>query len=126
MFMRILLAVLVLTGCYWPTDDILSRAYAVDPVPGEYRGWWREVEQCSGLKGDFDRVTWLVVPNVTTLMDGVPLAGRTYLNQHTTVMAGSYLLRGMAVRHEMLHHLHGVRSHDELYFVTKCGSIVFH
>jgi hypothetical protein len=84
------------------------------------------VESCSGLTGDFDRVTWYAVPNSNAVeRDGDSVGGYWAPVSNRIVLAGNAEFAGSLVRHEMLHALvkqtHG---HSRSYFIDRCGGIV--
>lgn len=82
----------------------------LDPPP-EYIVWWRELETCSGLKGDFWRISFLEVVD-PVLVDGrqFPCGGGQLCNgmweaPHDISLAPRYVNHERLVKHEMLHDL---------------------
>lgn len=127
----ILLLLSACSGC----SDLLSAALGpanrgnADPaavpleVTSEMRQWWTEVEGCSGLRGDIDRVTFYVVPNalgVRTANGSVKPA--TTLGTSITV-AGRAAKSAPILRHEMLHAM-GAVGHDPKY-AERCGDLLY-
>ena len=94
------------------------------PAPPSYQQWWHDVEKCSAITGDFARVTWYAVPNVTTF----PYRGQEdygyWWATHDIVIAGGSISDSMVVRHEMLHDLLGTGTHPDEYFLYKCWGVV--
>jgi len=81
--------------------------YAFDP-PSAYRVAWQQVENCSGLRGDFARVHWFAIPGAFFPCAEGNCQGiwapphRIYLSDFArSDSAGNYF----TVRHEILHDL---------------------
>jgi hypothetical protein len=92
-------------------------------APAVYREWFARTEACSGLTGSYDRVQWLVVPEVETFeTDAGPKVGLWVRrgDQHYIVVAGNYRQHEMVVRHEMLHSLIGASGHPGDVFSERC------
>ncbi len=109
-----------------PTPTLPTGAVSM-AAPAAYRAWWQIVQECSGLSGDFNAVSWYQVPATTTF--AVPGSGQAngvwYSNGNIIVVAGDSASSGQIVRHEMLHALIGpVSGHPAQYFGTKCGGEV--
>lgn len=105
-----LMFVAVAVAATWGCRDLFapppgSRAF--DP-PRVYRNLWQEVEDCSGLLGDFDRVRWFVVPESFFWCGDETCAGLwrsphdVYLSEVAQSDSGGHYF---TVRHEMLHDL---------------------
>ena len=94
--------------------------------PEVFRRWWALTEQCSGLAGDYDAVTWYVVPGVASIpgSDGSPVQGTWELKENRIVLAGDAQFAGDLVRHEMLHALLHGGTHPRDEFIGKCGGVV--
>jgi hypothetical protein len=94
--------------------------------PEVFRRWWALTEQCSGLTGNYDAVTWYVVPGAASIPgpDGSPVQGTWELNQNRIVLAGDAQFAGDLVRHEMLHALLRGGTHPRDEFIAKCGGVV--
>ena len=78
----------------------------ITPHP-DFRIWWAEMEECTGVHGDFDVIKWYQASQVIN-----PLEGMAYWGVYFKDPPEIVLLRGMAlerfentVKHEMLHHL---------------------
>jgi hypothetical protein len=82
--------------------------------PYEYREWYREMETCVGMQGNFSKISWTVVPHPWNGNDTLPYThGQTTVrfdstqklfNQRTTILVNGDEWRERAlVTHEMLH-----------------------
>ena len=92
--------------------------------PRVYAMWWQLTQACSGVTGDFARVRWYEVPNTSQIVvNGTPVQGYWWPDENRIVVAGSQVLQGQLVRHEMLHALTG-SAHSHEYFIDKCGGVV--
>jgi hypothetical protein len=108
----ILLAPLV-QSCSDPleVEDLLP----FDP-PRVYRVWWAEVEQCVGLKGDFDQIRWFTAEAMR--VDGENAFG-VWSPPSTIYLERFYTTSAPAVKHEMLHDLTGgAMPHSHPVFAT--------
>lgn len=91
--------------------------------PAAYRIAWQQVEDCSGLRGNFDRVRWFLIPQPTfDCLDSdcnglLKTPHDIYLSERAAVdSVGGY----WTVRHEILHDLlGGVPGHPEAFRI--CG-----
>jgi len=108
-------------GCGAPTAPAGAAALT---APTVFSQWWSEVEQCSGLRGDVDRVSWYVVPCVDgesgfkcdVTQEG--LCAGEWRSPHTISLGGpnrffldGYMDDEWTVKHEMLHDLLGRADH---------------
>ena len=92
--------------------------------PADYLRWWGEVEHCSGLSGDFGRISWYAVPDVMTFpYRGADNFGYWWAT-HDIAIAGGSVLDSMVVRHEMLHDILNTGTHPEEYFLYRCWGVV--
>ncbi len=124
---RVAAAVLAsaVAGCQAPTAPANGQLISPPPV---FSVWWQEVQQCSGLSGDLDRVRWYVVPCepgepgfvCEATADG--LCGGEWVAPHTIllggpnkVLPGGYVEDEWTVKHEMLHDLTGSSEHPDLF-----------
>lgn len=105
-------------GCLDPLPAKLD-AQPLDPRP-IYRALWAEVETCSGLRGDFDRVLWFVIPGVT--FDCPSSSGRcrgARTDPRNIYIASAYvddsLTHYFTVRHEILHELGARPGHPRVF-----------
>lgn len=102
--MRSILYILVgvlMCGCASMTSRE-SSLQSLTPLP-QYRQWFHEVEQCSGLRGNFDEIEWIEVRHRKTLWlgwmridGGVPARNRIFIR-------APYALSERLIKHEMLH-----------------------
>lgn len=97
-----------------------ARPYVPEPV---VREWWAQVEACSGLRGDYNRVSWFERDNLTHESNrmGVTL-GRADPLGYRVVMLVGHRLDQLRVSHEMLHLLNGP-GHGDV-FRVKCAGVV--
>jgi len=93
-------------------------------APSEYRSWWSDTEECSGLRGDLSRIAWFKVPNT----DEFEYRGKSFngywWSVHWVVLASPFVDDPGVVRHEMLHDLLNRGDHPAEYFQQKCAGIV--
>jgi hypothetical protein len=116
------LAGLLLSGCDGGFDPAELGAVRFTPPPS-YREMWARAEECTGREGDFDGITWWVVPGVETFdyEAGAPDANGFYDGDtHAITLAGSALAHPMVVRHEMLHALGFGAEHPDPPFRAPC------
>ena len=102
-------------------------AKPMDPLPA-YAQWWAEVQSCSGLVGDEQRVAWFEVPADPAdggfwCEDGPDhtCAGE-WAEPHSIYLAGpsnhyplGYVADEWTVKHEMLHDLVGHPGHPQVF-----------
>ena len=87
--------------------------------PDEYATWYRELELCSGLKGDFGGIAFYTTTaneHQGHHFDGYWQAGGIVLNRHKL---GDKEL----ILHEMMHDLTRSGAHPREYFKGKCGDL---
>lgn len=87
--------------------------------PAVYREWWAKTEACSGLRGDFDRVKWSVVPGHSFHCSSGRCAGH-WEPDHEVFLAQEWVMNEMVVRHEMLHDLLDRAGHPDPPFGDPC------
>jgi hypothetical protein len=87
-------------------------------VPAVYREWWSRTEACSGLRGDFERVEWLMVPGYSFACSSGQCAGHWRGDQ--IYIAEAWQENEMVVRHEMLHALINGGGHPNPPFGEGC------
>ena len=126
MRMRLLLLSLVaLSACDVPTAPRaqweLPEAVAIDP-PAIYRVWWTDLETCSGLTGDFDRVQFYVAP--VLVYDGKEILGLWILRGNKIIVAAAWQDVQTVVAHEMMHALRRASGHPAAYFNGTCGNLL--
>ena len=111
--LTIILALLFL-GCE-DQGAVLPRipkdAVAFDP-PAIFKQYWAQVEECSGVTGDFSQVKWMYTGSpIAVYSDGLTSYGDAMwdMASNTIVFVQSQYIVAMAdsglVRHEMLHAL---------------------
>lgn len=106
---------LALTACSEPAQPDASR-WEVDP-PASYQVFWSDTERCSGLDGDFGRVTWFWAQSIG---DNGSILGQWNSRREITILWTSRFDAGV-VKHEILHDLlRGDPDHQDLAWI-KCG-----
>jgi hypothetical protein len=109
-----LVALVLLAACgFDPGDD--------SPMtpPAVYREWWAKTEACSGLRADFDRVQWSMVPGNSFPCASGKCAGH-WEPGHRIYLAEDWTINEMVVRHEMLHDLLDRAGHPDPPFGDPC------
>ena len=96
-----------------PTGDV-----PLNP-PAVYREWWNKTQACSGLTGDFERITWSVIQGSSFACSSGQCAGH-WSEDHHIYLAGDWSMDEMVVRHEMLHDLIGRPGHPAPPFGQGC------
>jgi hypothetical protein len=116
---------LALAACESATAPRLPAGAVRFTPPSIYRQWWALTEQCSGRQGDYDAISWYVVPDANSLPGTKGLNGIWY-GDNRIVLAGAYdgISAGDLVRHEMLHALVREGGHPRDMFVRRCGGVV--
>lgn len=104
--------------------DQLPRSAKPFSPPAVYARWWSEVEQCSGASGDLSGVSWYEAPINDIHPDGRPAGGYWNSYDNRIVIASEYRLRGILVRHEMLHALVRGSGHPREQFLGNCAGLV--
>jgi len=92
-------------------------------APGTYQAWFAKTEQCSGLRGTYQTISWYVVPDAATFETSAgPKVGMWEKSGSVIriVIAGRYADHEMVVRHEMLHDILDREGHPPEYFVDRC------
>lgn len=113
-----------LLGCEPPLVAPVG-AEPFNPDRAQYIIWWREVEACSGLRGDFDDVNFFVVPGVTAMVWGNQVVNGVWLEEdNKIILAEGHVDDADTVRHEMLHALIILPGHPREYFLARCGPLV--
>ena len=94
--------------------------------PAWYAGAYASLQQCSGLSGDFSRISWYVVQG-TRVPDPDPggyAAAVTFPAEHRIVIASFYASDTVVVRHEMMHDLAQTTTHPLQWFDAWCGNLM--
>ncbi len=108
------LSILSMVGCrFEPTG-----AAAWEP-PAVYQTWFADTEACSGVRGDFERIDWYVVPGHSFPCPGGECAGH-WTSNHAIYIAEDWAANEMVVRHEILHDLLGRSGHPDPPFGSPC------
>ena len=114
---KLAVAVALLAACLDPAAPPAD-AYALIPPP-EYRAAWQQVEDCSGLRGDFSRVRWFAVPGHRFLCS-VGWCDGLWTPPHNIYISEEQALNSdnndyFIARHEMLHDLLQVPGHPQAF-----------
>jgi hypothetical protein len=102
-----------------------ARPFAPEAV---YRGWWREMESCSGRTARFDDVSWYLIPGEEPFR--VPKHDYLVVGYWDAAVNRIVLLeilparRAPYIRHEMLHAILRSVFHPVEYFETRCGAVI--
>ena len=105
-----------------PTSALPEGAIQME-APPSYGTWWDKTEGCAELTGRMDRVTWYVVPGVSTFQteSGEKVGFWTKSAEGTRIiLAGDYRDHELVVRHEILPELLGRGGHPARYFRDRC------
>ena len=117
-------AAAILNACDLPTEPFPSGAVPFAP-PEAYSAWWEVTQSCAGVRGDFSRIQWYVVPGAQTIpVRGGEYHGAWYSDGNRIVLAEGAQMSGALVRHEMLHALIGRGGHPREFYRSRCGGIV--
>jgi hypothetical protein len=112
-------------GRWWAALWILLACRDYGPelvdVPGEWRTWFAEVEACSGLRGDFDRITWAIHEEPERRDDGLVTLAHIDLPDHIWIARAYQNER--VVKHELLHFLLQRGGHPTPPFGT-CANVI--
>ena len=90
-----------------------------DP-PLVYLEWWKDIEECSGVEGDFSRVEWFLADSLVVEGD---FALGLWVSPHDIYLIRTVTSTSWVVKHEMLHDLLKMkgRAHDSTLF-DECAS----
>ena len=113
-------------GCADTTAPLPAGARPFTPE-AVYREWWSQIVSCSGLTGNFQDVSWYVVPGEDPFTaPGVaqPVIGYWTRDGNRIVLLEWVPNRSALVRHEMLHALLRRADHPSAYFVEQCGAMI--
>ena len=109
--MKRLLLLLFLFGCGDPLSIIGPQIITqIEPLP-EYVQWHAEMEECTGITGDFDHITWYTFPDRFEC-DAFGTCSGVW-NDHGIYLQEANMRNPVLVKHEIIHELlHGNASHD--------------
>ena len=112
-------------ACDATTAPNVPRTAVPLAAPARFALWWRLMQACSGITGDFAAVSWYVVPNTRTLSyQGKQVDAYWIGDPDRIVLADSLRNSGPIVRHEMLHVLLHRNGHPRDAFLAACGGLV--
>ena len=117
------LAILACADVHLFSPEFVAGAEPFEPPPF-YVDLWRDVELCSGRRGDMRRVTWYRVPWAVSFEYKASEYNDFWWADHTVVLAGFRTDQADLVRHEMLHDLLGTGNHPSFYFEGRCGHLL--
>jgi hypothetical protein len=111
---------LLVLGCANPVAPFVPPADAVPFTPPDslYAAWWQLDEACSGLSGDWHRITWFTVPDTAIATPKGDFWG-VWLAPHSIYLVATHTADSALVRHEMLHDLLQRGDHPAVFDV--CG-----
>ena len=116
---------LITVSCVGPTDPPLPRTAQRFVPPPVYTRWWQMTEQCSGLTGSLDDLSWFEVPEELAFKrDGQWVSAYWSAGSSQIVIAGDLKLDGPTVRHEMAHALARKSGHSRELYLRACGGVV--
>lgn len=114
--MKYLSLILALTACASVRTQPTPQPLTAPPI---YAEWYRQLEQCSGIKGDFKAVDFYVATN--TFHNGHHFNG--YWQLGSIVLAPNKLNDRAIVQHEMMHDITQSPVHKRTFFKGVCGDI---
>ncbi|HUQ19147.1 MAG TPA: hypothetical protein VM099_05995 [Gemmatimonadaceae bacterium] len=122
----IALLMIIAPACTKIVDPMLDPRAVELSLPAVYARWWSMVENCSGLTGSMEAVSWYQVPNSSTVVDNDgEVSGYWSPASNRIVLAGNLILIGSIVRHEMLHAIvRQTNGHSREYFLGRCAGVV--
>jgi len=116
---------IAMLGCELPTQPLPIGAVPYAPNPESVAIWWRQVEECSGMRGDLSKINFYIVPDATTFQwESRAVIGLWMERDRRIVLAADFAFRERNVRHEMLHALIRLPGHPREFFLQRCGGIV--
>jgi hypothetical protein len=112
-------------ACEATTAPDVPRTAVPLTAPARFALWWRLMQSCSGITGNFASVSWYVVPNTGTVSyQGKQVNAYWIGDPDRIVLADSLRNSGPIVRHEMLHVLLHRNGHPRAAFLEACGGLV--
>src|SRR5690349_15951643 len=106
----LMVSILIATGACLDPFSPPDGTYSFVP-PANYGAAWESVEDCSGLRGDFRRIQWFIVPATSFFCGEDSPCDGTWRSPHSIYLAEQVAFDSangyFTVRHEMLHDLLG-------------------
>lgn len=115
-----LLAALFASGCTQPGNFEPVNARRMAP-PAIYRTWWSQVEACTEVAAEFDRVDWYEADEILNTDEETRHIG-AWLPPHAIYIQKRYVLSESGVKHEIVHELLRTRGH-ELPLFAECAGL---
>lgn len=91
-----------------------------------YKQWFKETEHCSQRLGNFDDITWFVVPNSNYVITskGEQVAAYWSITYNYVIMSSKHQMNPYIVRHEMLHAILQISGHPPEFFIDRCHGLI--
>lgn len=117
-----IVGLMLLAACEANPFRALAPQWTPLAAPASFREWYKEIEACSGIRGDFDAIRFYTMKDIT--VDGVPYNG--YWNEvgNTIVLRTDMLERPRVVKHEEMHALLRTTKHPTEFFNGVCGDLL--
>lgn len=109
------LALLFVAGCAFEPPE----GQRIEP-PAEYRAIYDSAQACTGRRGNFDRLTWILVPDRWPCQNGGWCVG--HYDNGTIWLAEGYRDYPPLVLHELIHSL-GIDGHPYHPFEEPCHAL---
>lgn len=94
-------------------------------APAVYLTWWKETEQCSGVRRRMGDMDWYRVPDAWMFnYDTLTQLTGLFQSPHRITLSDVAREVPKTVRHEMLHAILRVGNHPRAYFGVKCKGLV--
>jgi hypothetical protein len=122
-----LLAALALTSCALFNGSFHARSYppvsgaTVISAPSNYVALWQEMQTCSGLRGNFNDITWFQADSIVLRREHY--LGYWFADRNRIVIRADRLNYDNTVKHEMMHALSKLHTHAERFFNGPCGQL---
>lgn len=106
--------------------DFPDGAIPLVPVPSTYAAWWKEIEQCSGRRGDFRAVTFFIYPDRDhVIVDGIGRSAWWNWKDSRIYVTKLSVAEAANVRYAMLRYLlPGAADEPAIYFKGMCSHLV--
>ena len=116
--LMVVVFLLLALGCRDPLEPFTLTA--------QYRVWWAELEECSGLRGDFDAVSFYIRPRTEEFtVDGANYWGYWTPGSNSITLAERWAMTEKLVKHEEMHALLQDVAHPVAYFDGACGNLTY-